>query len=66
MSNVSETLNWYNREVRLTYGDLTTTMRYRDLADLMEKNGLTYDKTLSVMFNDETWLEIDMTEVANG
>jgi len=63
MSNISQTLNWHNREVRLTYGDMTTTMRYRDLMELMGKNNLHYDRTMSVMFNDETWLEIDMVEL---
>lgn len=62
-SNVSQKLNWYNRVVELSYGDLTRRMRFRDVVELLGKHNITYDKTFSIMFNEETWLEIELKEV---
>lgn len=63
MAKLVRKKTWEDRKVELAYGDLTTVMTYKELYEIMVANNITYDRTLSVMFNDETWLEIDIKEV---
>lgn len=59
-------LEYLGKRVKLTYGDLETEMSLGELKRLMIHHGLSYDNTLSVLFSEDTWLEIGIEEVNNG